>query len=95
VKSEIPLTPGDFHSRGGAAFWGPSVFFDIVVFAMTVYKSYVTIKHNTRSFGILRVLLRDGQSFECVSSLHSDYCISSRVAIFRVSDFTKGVNIQI
>jgi len=56
---------GAFGSRGAAAFWGPSVLFDVVVFAMTVYKSYVTIKHS-RSFGVLGILLRDGSLYFAV-----------------------------
>ncbi|KAJ7096188.1 hypothetical protein C8R44DRAFT_889899 [Mycena epipterygia] len=56
---------GAFGSRGAAAFWAPSFIFDIIIFAMTLYKSYVTFK-GSRSLGFIGILLRDGSLYFCV-----------------------------
>jgi len=56
---------GAFGSRGAAAFWAPSFIFDIVIFAMTIYKSYMTFK-GSRSLGLIGILLRDGSLYFCV-----------------------------
>ncbi|KAJ6561788.1 hypothetical protein B0H19DRAFT_1142629 [Mycena capillaripes] len=49
---------GKSSSRGAAAFWAPSLIFDVVVFAMTTQ----TLKEN-RSLGILHIILRDGSLY--------------------------------
>ncbi|KAJ6577337.1 hypothetical protein B0H19DRAFT_1061982 [Mycena capillaripes] len=53
---------GAFGSRGAAAFWAPSLIFDVVVFAMTIYKTTQTLKEN-RSLGLLHTILRDGSLY--------------------------------
>jgi hypothetical protein len=77
------------HSRGAAAFWGPSVVFDVVVFALIVYKSSVTIKHN-RSLGMLGILLRDGKSL-IVGDRHFLICIDRLGSLYFTLVNFKGV----
>lgn len=56
---------GVFGNRGAAAFWAPSLIFDLVVFTMTMYKSYKTYQ-GSRSLGVLGILLRDGSLYFAV-----------------------------
>ncbi|KAJ7650650.1 hypothetical protein FB45DRAFT_1018040 [Roridomyces roridus] len=61
---------GSFGSRGAVAFWGPAFIFDVVVFAMTIYKSYKTLQ-GSKSLGLLGVVLRDGSIYFVIVAIIS------------------------